>query len=177
MAIIFLHIFCCEAQEHCLYRESIFTWRFWAPPKQNFRGLAVVQLVEAMGRKVAVSIPDGQNFSPKLFFRPHFGPGVDSLSSSKWCQEYFLGGKDGRCLRLETLPLSCADCLEIWKPQPSKTLRACSGLYRDSFYFHLPTTNFRWKFDELPRTLEIGTVFIANGLRAVKLRYNFIAGH
>jgi hypothetical protein len=39
-------------------------------------------------------------------------------------QEYFLGGKGGRCVGLTTLPSSCADCLEIWEPQPPGTLRA-----------------------------------------------------
>jgi hypothetical protein len=37
-------------------------------------------------------------------------------------------GKGGRCVGLTTLPLSCADCLKIWQPQPSGTLRACQGL-------------------------------------------------
>jgi len=50
--------------------------------------------------------------------------------------EYFLGGKGGRCVGLTTLPTSCADCLEIWKPPPPGTLRACSGLYRDCFTLH-----------------------------------------
>ena len=31
-------------------------------------------------------------------------------------QEYFLGGKGSRCVGLTTLPLSCADCVEIWEP-------------------------------------------------------------
>jgi len=34
-----------------------------------------------------------------------------------------------------TLSPSCADCLEIWEPQPSGTLRACPGPYRDCFTF------------------------------------------
>ena len=38
------------------------------------------------------------------------------------------GGKGGRCVGLTTLPPSCADCLEIWEPQPPGTLRACPGL-------------------------------------------------
>jgi hypothetical protein len=38
------------------------------------------------------------------------------------------GGKGGRCLGLTTLPPSCADCLEIWEPQPSGNLRACPGI-------------------------------------------------
>jgi hypothetical protein len=29
------------------------------------------------------------------------------------------GGKGGRCVGLKTLPPSCADCHEIWEPQPS----------------------------------------------------------
>jgi hypothetical protein len=40
-------------------------------------------------------------------------------------QEYFQGVKG---VELTTLPPSCADCLEIWKPQPPETLRASSGL-------------------------------------------------
>jgi hypothetical protein len=34
-------------------------------------------------------------------------------------------GKGGRCVRLTTLRASCADCLEIWEPQPPGT---CPGL-------------------------------------------------
>jgi hypothetical protein len=44
-------------------------------------------------------------------------------------------GKGGRCIELTTLPPSCADCLEIWEPQPPGTLRACPGLKWDSFTF------------------------------------------
>ena len=36
---------------------------------------------------------------------------------------------------LTTLPPSCAECLEIWEPQPTGTLRACPGLYWDCFTF------------------------------------------
>jgi hypothetical protein len=46
-------------------------------------------------------------------------------------QEYFLRGKGGRCLRLTRLPPSCADCHEIWEPQPPANLGACPGSYRD----------------------------------------------
>jgi len=35
------------------------------------------------------------------------------------------GGKDGRCIRLTTLPPSCANCHEIRAPQPYGTLRDC----------------------------------------------------
>jgi hypothetical protein len=37
-------------------------------------------------------------------------------------------GKDGHCVRLTTLPPLCADCFEIWEPQPPGTLRVCPGL-------------------------------------------------
>ena len=43
--------------------------------------------------------------------------------------------KGGRCVGLTTLPLSLADCLEIWDPQPPGTLRACPALIRDCFTF------------------------------------------
>jgi len=38
------------------------------------------------------------------------------------------GGKGGRFVGLTTLPHSCADCLDISKPHPPGTLRACPGL-------------------------------------------------
>ena len=34
---------------------------------------------------------------------------------------------------LQNLPLSYANCLEIWEPQPRGTLRACPGLHEDCF--------------------------------------------
>jgi hypothetical protein len=45
------------------------------------------------------------------------------------------GGKRGWCVRLTTLRPSCANCLEMWEPQPPGTLRACPGLQWDSFTF------------------------------------------
>jgi hypothetical protein len=48
-------------------------------------------------------------------------------------QEYFLGGKGGRCIGLTNLPPSCADCLEIWKSQRPWTLRVCADLQRECF--------------------------------------------
>jgi len=40
----------------------------------------------------------------------------------------FPGGKEGLCIGLTNLSPSCADCLEIWEPQPPGTLRACNGI-------------------------------------------------
>jgi hypothetical protein len=42
---------------------------------------------------------------------------------------------------LTTLPLPCANCLEIWEPQPPGSLRACPGVYRDCFTFTLTENN------------------------------------
>jgi hypothetical protein len=69
-------------------------------------------------------------------FWPHYGPEVDAASDRNEYQEYFLGGKGGQCVGLTTVPPSCADCLEIWEPQPPGTLRACPGLEWDSFSFY-----------------------------------------
>jgi hypothetical protein len=41
-------------------------------------------------------------------------PGVDSVSKNEY--QDISGGKDGRCVRVMTLPPSCAECLEILEP-------------------------------------------------------------
>jgi hypothetical protein len=46
-----------------------------------------------------------------------------------------LGSKRGRCVRLATLSPPCADCLEIWKLQTSRNLKARPGQYRNCFTF------------------------------------------
>jgi len=45
----------------------------------------------------------------------------ESASNRNEYQEYFLGGKGGRCIGLTTLLPSC-------EPHPPGTLRACPGL-------------------------------------------------
>jgi hypothetical protein len=67
------------------------------------------------------------------------GHGFDS----RWCHwnfslTYFPGGKGGWCIGLTTLPPSCADFLEIWKPRPPATLRACADLEWDCLALPLP---------------------------------------
>jgi hypothetical protein len=61
-------------------------------------------------RKVAGSIPAGVSgvFFDIKSFRLHYGPGVDSASNRNEYQEYFLGVKSGRCVRLTILPPSSA---------------------------------------------------------------------
>jgi hypothetical protein len=75
-------------------------------------------------------------------------PVIDSASNRNDHRENFLECKGGRCLRLTTLPHSCVDCLEVWEPQTSGTLRTCPGLYRDCFNFTIyPQTSSDVQFD------------------------------
>ena len=102
--------------EHCIYFNKLF----------SKTGHAVAQFVEALRYKPEGRGFDSQwchwNFSLTNSFRPHYGPEVDSAAERKEYQEYFLDGKGGRSLGLTTLPLTCADFLEIWEPQPPGTL-------------------------------------------------------
>jgi hypothetical protein len=41
-----------------------------------------------------------------------------------------------QCVGLTNLSPSCANCLEIWDPQLTGTIRACPGLFSDCFTFH-----------------------------------------
>jgi hypothetical protein len=70
------------------------------------KGTAVEQLLRCCtaNRKVAGSIPAGVSgfFIDIKSFRSHNGPGVDSASTRNEYQEFFPGGKGGRCLRLTT---------------------------------------------------------------------------
>jgi len=85
-------------------------------------GTAVAQCCST-NRKVAGSMPAGASgfFIDIKSFRSHYGPGVDSASNRKEYQEYFLGGKGGRCVRLTTyhhpVPLSWnLGTLTSWNP-------------------------------------------------------------
>ena len=91
----------------------------------------------ATNRKVAGSILAGVNgfFIDIKSFRLHFGPVVDSTSNRNEYQEYFLGGKGGRCVRLTTyhhpVPLSRnLGTLTSWNPMgPSGPVTGLLYLY------------------------------------------------
>ena len=96
---------------------------------------AVAQLVEALCNKPEDRVFDSRwchcNFSLTQSFWPQCGPGVYSACNRNEYKEYFLGGKSCRCVRLTSLPPSCADCLEIWETQPTGVFRhvqACNGI-------------------------------------------------
>jgi hypothetical protein len=68
------------------------------------------------------------DFVIDIILRPPYSLGADSASNRNEYQKFFLGGRGGRCVRLTPLLHSCADCLEIWEPEPPGTLRVCPGL-------------------------------------------------
>ena len=55
-------------------------------------------------------------------------PLVDSAFKKNEYEEYFLGGKRGRCVGLTILSCSCMDCLEILELQPNGTLWASTEI-------------------------------------------------
>jgi len=106
-------------------------------------GTAVAQWLRCCttNRKVAGSIPAGVNgfFLDTKSFRSHYGPGVDSASNRNECQEYFLGVKSGRCVRLTTLSPSCATVKKSGSLnflEPSGPVQACNGTALPFFNNH-----------------------------------------
>jgi len=53
----------------------------------------------------------------------------------------FPGGKGGQCVGLTTLPPSCADYLEMWKPHLLEPLGPVMGL----LYLLLESTGMKWR--------------------------------
>jgi hypothetical protein len=87
----------------------------------------------ATNRQVAGSIPDGVIgiFHWHNTFGRAMAPGSTQPLTEMSTRNISWGagrGKGGRCVGLTNLTPSCADCLEIWEPQPPGTLRACPGL-------------------------------------------------
>jgi len=86
----------------------------------------MAQLFEALRYK-----PECQRFDSRWShwnFSLVYSPRMALRSTQPEYHENFLVGKGGRCVGLTTLPLSCADCLEIWESQAPGTLRACPDL-------------------------------------------------
>jgi len=97
-------------------------------------GTAVAQWLRcyATSRKVADSMPAGVSgyFVGIKSFQSHYGPGVDAASNRNEYQEYFLGVKGGRCVRLTTYnhPVPLARNLEtLTSEEPSRPVQAYNG--------------------------------------------------
>jgi hypothetical protein len=84
----------------------------------------------AINQKVAGSIQDVKlEFFTDIILPSAVWPWVDSISNRIW-------GKGDRYVGLTTLPLSSADCLEIWDPETLKPIgpvQACTWL----LYFYI----------------------------------------
>jgi hypothetical protein len=117
-------------------------------------GQAMVQLVQTLHY-----MSEGRGFDSRWYhwnflltwsFRPRYGSGVDSASNRKENQEYFLGGKGGRCGRTDNLTTFM--CRMSWNMGDSTSWNplACPGLQWDCFTFFY---SFRcltgWKFSLL----------------------------
>jgi hypothetical protein len=73
-----------------------------------------------------------------LSFQLHYGPGVDSASNRNEYQEYFLGGKGGRCLRVTALHLHVPTVLKSGNLnllETSGPVQACNGLALLFFFY------------------------------------------
>ena len=77
-------------------------------PTLKVRGTAVAQWLRCCAGSIPACVSGF--FTDIKSFRSHYGPGVDSASNRNEYQEYFLGSKGGRCVRLTTyhhpVPLS-----------------------------------------------------------------------
>jgi len=110
-----------------------------------YKGTAIPQWLRccAIIRKVAGSIPAGVSgfFIDIKSFRWHYGPWVDSASKRNEYQEYFLGVKSGRCVRLTTLPPSCVVVTKSGSLnflETSGPVQACNGTGLPKAYKNRP---------------------------------------
>jgi len=144
------------------------------------KGTAIAQWLRccATNRKVAGSIPVG--FSGFLidikFFRSHYG----RLSLwQKWVPGTFPGGKCDRCVRLTTLPPSCAVVMKSGNLnflEPSGSLQACNGTdlpfpffqYKEKSVLYSDRKHSQWRLGNLDIGLQVK--------KLIKYKYSFWMG-
>ena len=132
--LLSVSILCTADWNLCLYFPELYQFMEFRRTTHVHNGTAVAQWLRccATNRKVAGSIPAGVNgfFIDIKSFRSHYGPGVDPASNRNEYQDYFLGVKIGRCVRLTTLPPSCAVVTKSGSLnflETSGPLQACNG--------------------------------------------------
>ena len=115
--------------------------------------------------------------------------GVDSASNRNEYQKYFLGAKGGRCVRLTTLPPSCAVVMKSGNLnflEPSGPLQACNGTalkcsYFSFFVFPVSTCLFVIYFISLPFPtswsiqLNVQALMVNSEIEAVHIYYYVIS--
>jgi len=118
---------CCSAN---INADSDHSWLDTDTESLHLSALVIIYIISTGSNfKVAGLIPDGVTG----FFHWHNPSGrTMALGSTQPLTEMstriVFWGKGGRGVGLTTLPLSCADFLEIWETQSPGTLRACPGL-------------------------------------------------
>ena len=109
--------------------------------------------VEVQGGRLQIRFPLGvTGFFSLIYPSGRTVARADSASNRNGYRGYVLGDKGGRCVRLTTLLPSCADCLKFWDLQPAGALRACPGLYRDTFTFTYQRDSHNLTFPRLHPT-------------------------
>jgi hypothetical protein len=104
------------------------------PPQRDMASVWIYQVINwgatVTQSRVRFPMVPLQLFIEKSFL-PHYGPGVDSVSNGNEYQEYFLGGKGGRCVRQTILPPLCAVVMKsdsLILLEPSLPVQACNGI-------------------------------------------------
>ena len=118
----------------------------------TLRGTAVAQWLRccATNRKVAGSIPDGVR---RIFHWHNPSDSTMALGSTQPLTEMstrkFPGGKCGRCVRLTTLPPSCAVVMKSGNLnflEPSGPLQACNGTALLLLLLYIKTNTYFWSY-------------------------------
>ena len=134
---------------HCVSRWTVYILASFTFARQRLRYIMFLKNNTSFRQMVAQPVealphqPEGGRFDSRLchlIFHWHSPSGhTMALGSTQPLTEMsttnsFCRGKGGRCVGL-TSPPSCADCLEIWEPQPPGALRDCPGIALPYFTF------------------------------------------